>query len=46
MGKYYFQTLSPDLEAIAKRLVVWFKQHEYEVDSTEDDQCYFVQARK
>jgi len=46
MGKYYFQTPSPNLEAIAKRLVVWFKQHEYEVDSTKDDQCYFVQAKK
>lgn len=46
MGKYYFQTPSPDLETISKRLVVWFKQHEYEVDSTKDDQCYLVQAKK
>jgi hypothetical protein len=46
MGKYYFQTPSPNLDAIAKRLVVWFKQHEYEVDSTKDDQCYLVQAKK
>lgn len=46
MGKYYFQAPSPDLETISKRLVVWFKQHEYEVDSTKDDQCYLVQAKK
>lgn len=46
MGKYYFQTPSPDLEAISKRLVLWFKQNEYEVDSMKDDQCYFIQAKK
>lgn len=46
MGKYYFQTASPNLDAISKRLVVWFKQHEYEVDSVQDDQCYLVQAKK
>ena len=46
MGKYYFQTPTPDLGSIAKRLVVWFKQHEYEVDSTQDDQVHFIQAAK
>ena len=46
MGKYYFQTPSPDLDAISKRLVIWFKQNEYEVDSAKDDHCYLVQARK
>jgi hypothetical protein len=46
MGKYYFQTPSPELGSIAKRLVVWFKQHEYDVDSTQDDQVHFIQAAK
>lgn len=46
MGKYYFQTPSPDLDAITKRLVLWFKQNEYDVDSTKDDHSYFIQAKK
>jgi hypothetical protein len=46
VGKYYFQTQSPDLAAIAKRLVVWFKQHEYDVDVSQDDKDHFIQAKK
>jgi hypothetical protein len=46
MAKYYFQTSNPDLGAIAKRLVVWFKQNEYEVASVEDDAVWLIQAKK
>jgi len=42
----YFQTPNPDLVAVQKRLVVWFKQHEFEVDSADSDGEYIIQARK
>lgn len=46
MAKYYFQTPNPDLKTIAKRLVLWFKQNEYEVESVEDDNMQLIQAKK
>lgn len=46
MVKHYFQTPNPDLASIQKRLAFWFKQHEYEVDSADDDGVYLIQARK
>ena len=46
MVQHYFQTPNPDLAAIQKRLVFWFKEHEYEVDSAETDGVCLVQARK
>ncbi len=46
MVKHYFQTPNPDLAATTKRLVFWFKQNEYEVDSADDDGVYMIQARK
>lgn len=46
MVQHYFQTPNPDLAAIQKRLVFWFKEHEYEVDSAETDGVFLVQARK
>jgi len=44
--KHYFQTEKPDLAVIQKRLLFWFKEHEYEVDSAEDDGYYLIQAKK
>lgn len=46
MVKHYFQTPNPDLGAVQKRLVFWFKEREYEVDSGEADGIYLIQARK
>lgn len=46
MAKYYFQTPKPDLATISKRLVLWFKQNEYDVESVEDDAIWLIQAKK
>lgn len=46
MAKYYFQTPNPDLPAITKRLVLWFKQNHYDVDSVDDDMACLIQAKK
>jgi hypothetical protein len=46
MSKYYFQTPNPDLKTIAKRLVLWFKQSEYDVQYAEDDAVQLIQAKK
>ena len=46
MAKYYFQTPNPDLRTISKRLVLWFKQNEYDVESVEDDSVWLIQAKK
>lgn len=46
MAKYYFQTPNPDLQTISKRLVLWFKQNEYDVESVEDDSVWLIQAKK
>lgn len=44
--KHYFQTPNPDLSTIHKRLVMWFKEHEFDVNSAESDGEYLIQARK
>ncbi len=46
MVKHYFQTPDPDLAVVQKRLVFWFKEREYEVDSGEADGIYLIQSRK
>ena len=46
VAKYYFQTPTPDLATISKRLVLWFKQNEYAVESVEDDSMWLIQAKK
>jgi hypothetical protein len=46
VAKYYFQTQKPDLATISKRLVLWFKQNEYDVESVEDDSMWLIQAKK
>lgn len=46
MVKHYFQTPNPDLATVQKRLVFWFKEREYEVNSAEADDDCLIQARK
>lgn len=47
MAKNYFIANSKqDLENIAKQLILWFKEKQYEVDSTEANGRYFIQAKK
>lgn len=46
MAKYYFQTPNPNLQTISKRLVLWFKQNEYDVEAVEDDNVQLIQAKK
>jgi len=46
MAKYYFQTPKPDLKTISKRLVLWFKQNQYDVEAVEDDNIQLIQAKK
>lgn len=46
MAKYYFQTPNPNLQTISKRLVLWFKQSEYDVEAVEDDNVQLIQAKK
>jgi len=44
--KHYFQTQRPDLPAIQKRLVMFFKEREFEVNAAEADGEYLLQAKK
>ncbi|MBY0512522.1 MAG: SHOCT domain-containing protein [Gemmataceae bacterium] len=44
--KHYFQTPNPDLATIQKKLVMWFKEHEFDVNAAEADGEYLIQARK
>lgn len=44
--KHNFQTPNPDLAAIQKKLVLWFKEHEFDVSAAEADGEHLIQARK
>ena len=44
--KHYFQTPNPDLATIHKKMVLWFKEHEFDVNAAEADGEYLIQAQK
>ncbi len=46
MTKHYFLAGNTDLSTIQKRLVFWFKEREYEIDYTEAEGVYLIQAKK
>jgi hypothetical protein len=46
MGKHYFEAKERNIDTIQQRLVLWFKEREYEVNHTEAEGIYLVQAKK
>jgi hypothetical protein len=46
MTKHYFVAENLDLATVQKRLIFWFKEREYEVEYTENEGIYLIQAKK
>jgi hypothetical protein len=46
MAKHYFEAKEQNLTTIQQRLVLWFKEREYEVNHTEAEGIYLIQAKK
>jgi hypothetical protein len=46
MSKHYFSAENYNLGTIQQRLVFWFKEREYEVNHTEAEGIYLIQAKK
>lgn len=46
MSKHYFIAENRDLAKIQQQLVFWFKEREYEINHTETEGIYLIQAKK
>lgn len=47
MAKNYFSSQEPDTPAkVYREILLWFKERQYSVDSTETDHVYLIQATK
>lgn len=46
MSKHYFAAKNQDLATIQQKLVFWFKEREYDVNHTETEGSYLIQAKK
>jgi len=46
MSKHYFAADNQELATVQQRLVLWFKEREYEVNHTEAEGMYLIQAKK
>lgn len=46
MSKHYFAAKNQDLATIQQQLVFWFKEREYDVNHTEAEGSYLIQAKK
>lgn len=47
MAKNYFVSNNEqDLSSIYRRLIFWFKEKQYELDNTEAEGNFFIQAKK
>lgn len=46
MSKHYFIAENQDLATIQQGLVFWFKEREYEINHTEAEGSYLIQAKK
>jgi hypothetical protein len=46
MGKHYFEAKEQNIGTIKQRLVLWFKEREYEVNHTEAEGIYLIQSKK
>lgn len=46
MGKHYFASENHELATIQQKLVFWFKERQYDVNHTEAEGSYLIQAKK